>query len=63
MSNDPWQSKRDELQKYAVLLLNNELLPQPSWDEDTIRDRSRRMAKLVSERWPGPDSEEWNKSK
>ena len=63
MSNDPWQCKRDELQKYAVLLLNNELLSQSSWNEESIRCRSRRMAELVSESWPGPDSVEWNKSK
>ena len=62
MSNGPWEGKRDELQGHSVLLLNNEnqLLTQPSWDEETIRSRSRRMAALVSERWPGPDSEEWN---
>ena len=59
MSNDHWDCKRDELQKYAVLLLNNELLSKPSWDETAIRCRSQRMAKLVSERWPGPASEEW----
>ncbi len=59
MSNDPWACKRDELQEYSVLLLNNELLSQPSWVEETIRSRSRRMAKLVSEIWPGPASEEW----
>ena len=60
MSNDPWTSKRDELQEHSVLLLNNELLSRPSWSEETIRSRSRRMAKLVSERWPGPASEQWN---
>ena len=60
MSNDTWASKRDELQEHSVLLLNNELLTQPSWDEETIRSRSRRMAKLVSERWPSPASEQWN---
>ena len=60
MSNDPWKSKRDELQEHSVLLLNNELLSKPSWDEQTIRCRSRRMAHLVSERWPGPASDEWN---
>ena len=60
MSNDPWTSKRDELQGHSVLLLNNELLSLPSWSEETIRSRSRRMAKLVSERWPGPASEQWN---
>ena len=63
MSNDPWKSKRDELQEHSVLLLNNEFLTQPSWDEETIRSRSRRIAELVSERWPGPDSEEWNETK
>ena len=60
MSNDPWACKRDELQEHSVMLLNNELLSQPSWNEETIRCRSRRMANLVSERWPGPTSEEWN---
>ena len=60
MSNDPWAYKLDELRGHSVLLLNNELLPQPSWNEETIRSRSRRMADRVSERWPGPSSEEWN---
>ena len=59
MSNDPWKDKREELQEHSVLLLNNELLSQPSWNEETIRSRSLRIAKLVSERWPGPASEEW----
>ena len=63
MSNDPWASKRDELQEHSVLLLNNELLSQPSWSEEAIRARSRRMAKLVSDRWPGPASGEWNEIK
>ena len=62
MSNDPWKCKRDELQEHSVLLLNNELLSQPSWDEETIRSRSRRMAELVSEIWPGPKSKEWDES-
>ena len=62
MSNGPWASKRDELQEHSVLLLNNELLSQPAWDEETIRCRSRRMAQLVSERWPGPASDEWNET-
>ena len=61
MSNDPWECKREELQEHSVLLLNNELLSQPSWDEDSIRSRSRRVAELVSERWPGPASECWER--
>ena len=63
MSNAPWNSKRDELQEHSVLLLNNELLTRPTWDEETIRSRSRRVAELVSARWPGPTSEEWSEIK
>ncbi len=59
MSNASWEHKRNELLEHSVLLLNNDLMPQPSWDEETIRSRSQRMADLVSERWPGPDSVEW----
>ena len=62
MSNDPWICKRDELQEHSVLLLNNHLLSQHSWDEETIRFRSQRIAELVSERWPGPASEEWDET-
>ena len=60
MSNAAWKSKRDELQEHSVLLLNNELLTRPTWDEEAIRSRSRRVAELVSARWPGPTSEEWS---
>ena len=63
MSNAPWKSKRDELQEHSVLLLNNELLTRPTWDEETIRSRSRRVAELVSARWPGRTSEEWSEIK
>ena len=63
MSNAPWKSKRDELQEHSVLLLNNELLTRPTWDEETIRARSRRVAELVSARWPDPTSEEWSEIK
>ena len=63
MSNAPWKIKRDELQEHSVLLLNNELLTRPTWDEEPILSRSRRVAELVSARWPGPTSEEWSEIK
>ena len=59
MSNAPWEHKRNGLQEHSVLLLNNELMSWSFWNEETIRSRSRRMAELVSESWPGPDSEAW----
>ena len=54
MSNDAWECKRDELQEHSVLLLNNELLAQSSWSEDTIESRSQRMAELVWHDGPVP---------
>ena len=59
ISNASWEHKRKELQKHATLLLNNELTSTSSWNEESIRDRSRRMAELISSVWPGPDSEKW----
>jgi len=40
-----------------ILLLNNELMAEPVWNEDDIRSRSRTMATMVCEVWPGPDSD------
>ena len=60
MSNDPWESKRDELQMHSVLLLNSELMDKSSWNEESIRARSGQMAKRLSELWPGPDSPQWD---
>ena len=59
MSNSSWENKRDGLLEHSVLLLNNELMGEPNWDENAIWRRSRRLAKLVAEVWPGPDSGEW----
>ncbi len=59
MSNASWEHKRNELQGHTTLLLNNELTSTSSWKEESIQDRSRRLADLVSRVWPGPDSEEW----
>lgn len=59
LSNDSWAHKREKLQEHSVLLVNNELLSQPSWNEDAIQARGRRMAELISKRWPGPDSQKW----
>ena len=56
LSNSPWEHKRDGLQEHSVLLLNNELMSESAWNEETIQSRSRRMADLVCEVWPGPES-------
>ena len=63
LSNAPWEQKRDTLRKHSVLLMNDRLLQESegvAWDEDFIQARSRRMAKIIAEVWPGPDSDAWN---
>ena len=59
VSNSRWQSKKAEFLKYAVLNLNGELMDVEHWDDDAIRERSKRLAGLVTQCWPGPDSDEW----
>ena len=54
MSNDAWEAKQQELSAHATLLLNRDLVPNDSWDEETIVNRSRWTANVVSQVWPRP---------
>ena len=58
LSNAAWELKRTELHKHSVLYLNKQLLDRWSerWDEDTINERSRRLADLAISCWPRPNS-------
>ena len=61
-SNSPWKCKRETLGEHSVLFLNRFLLAESqdlAWDEQMIRARSKRMAALVCQVWPGPDSPAW----
>ena len=63
LSNAAWDEKRDTLRKHSVLLMNDRLLQESegvAWDEDFIQARSRRMAKIIAEVWPGPNSPAWD---
>ena len=60
MSNDSWEEKREELKNHSTLLLNGELISKSHWNEESIRNRSQKMADLISKCWPGPDSKVWN---
>lgn len=59
LSNAPWEEKRESLLEHSVMTLNSELRNECSWNEETIRTRSRRMAELIADCWPGPSSNEW----
>lgn len=57
LSNGPWHSKREGLDKHSVLFLNKNLLGQSDvdrWDETTIANRGRGLAKIAAQVWPGP---------
>lgn len=57
VSNGPWLRKREALDRHSVLFLNKDVTQQgsDSWTAADIQERSRRLAKLALEIWPGPD--------
>ena len=55
VSNKPWPDKKAEFLKYAVLNLNGQLMNEKHWDDESIQERSKRLAGLVAECWPMPD--------
>lgn len=63
-SNARWEHKRKTLEEHSVLLMNHNLLAQHkdvAWNEETIIARSRYIAVLVADVWPGPTSTVWAK--
>ena len=63
LSNASWDSKRKTLGQHSTLSLNKEFMDEtatPDWNEESIQARSRRMAKIIAEVWPGPNSPAWD---
>ncbi len=55
-NNSPWAHKREALRKYSSYRLNNEILSELSWGRENHKI-TKRLAELVSERWPGPGTD------
>jgi hypothetical protein len=55
MSNAAWDTKREELKKHSLLLLNRSICERPDWDEDRINTRSKELIDRIFAIWPGPD--------
>ena len=53
LSNASWYDKQKTLYKHSSLFLNKELLGAYSndWFEDTIRERSKRLAEITTRIW------------
>jgi hypothetical protein len=66
MSNSSWcpsetspYSKRAELAKRSVLLINQHLCQNDHWSEDLIDQRGRELTDRIIRTWPGPDASAW----
>ena len=55
LSNAPWDEKSDTIDKYSILRLKESVTSEEVWDEETIRERSRYLAKVAAEVWPHTD--------
>lgn len=55
LSNAPWDEKRETLKTYSVLRLKESIVSEDAWNEETIRERSRYLAKVAAEVWPYAD--------
>jgi hypothetical protein len=66
LSNAAWlktatsrHSKRDELAKRSVLLINQHLCQHDEWTETLIDERGKRLTEHILRTWPGPRSDVW----
>jgi hypothetical protein len=66
LSNAPWSarqpndhSKRDELAKRSVLLINQRLCQHDEWNEAPIDQRGNDLAERILRTWPGPEADIW----
>lgn len=60
LGNDPWSQKKAQLLEFSRLQLNADLVTNPlyasKFDEESIDERGERLARLLVDEWPGPDS-------
>lgn len=54
LSNSAWETKRTELLKHSILMLNHYFQNVTQWAEDEIRVRSRLLFEAARVVWPGP---------
>ena len=60
VSNGAWTVKRKGLNEHSVLHLNRPLVEHiGDWDEAAIKERTRRMARMVTAAWPAAGDAGW----
>jgi Protein of unknown function (DUF1524) len=67
LSNAPWVrsatspiSKRAELAKRSVLLINQQLCQHQEWNEELIDARGEELTDRILRIWPGPEATTWD---
>lgn len=58
LSNGPWEAKRRAIFQHSALPLNRGL-PE-SWDDETIRERSREIGGTICQVWPRPNNSQFH---
>ncbi|QSG16346.1 DUF262 domain-containing protein [Halapricum desulfuricans] len=61
ISNAAWDDKRDSIQEYTVLRVNQHLVTNwpEEWNEETIAERGEWLSEQAIEVWPGPSASHW----
>lgn len=55
MSNAPWEKKKEDLARHAVLYLNKDIVTMPGpdvWDENKIASRAKQLHEAAVRVWP-----------
>jgi hypothetical protein len=59
MSNEPWKTKREALNRHTVLLLNSRIASREQWDERAVDEHGTWLAERLAAIWPGPMATSW----
>ena len=54
IGNEGWESKREQLRKHSLLVMNREITNKKKWNEKSIKARSADLAKVANEIWKNP---------
>ncbi len=57
VKNSSWQNKKAKIKEKSRLGFNLELVKEPEWNEDKIKERSVKLANKINKIWKHPSSE------
>lgn len=57
IKNSSWQDKKAKIEKKSRLGFNLDIVKEPEWNEDKIKERSVKLANKINKIWKHPSSE------